>query len=301
LLAAALLLTWGYIIYDKSQTKEQVANLTNQNTLITDERDEVRELYNTSLSRLDSLMGKNQSMADSLENQSGEVARLRSEIRKVLANKNATAADLARARTMIAELNGKIESLAADVNRLEGEKQELLVTNEKITAEKQVVEQNLATTRTEKEAVQKTLDETKDVASTLRATNINIFTLNEKSGGKEKATTSAKKADKMRITFDLDENRLSPSGEKEIYISITDPGGNPISSNTSFSTREDGTKPYTQKVTVQYESGKRVPVSFDWRQDDKDFQTGNYKIEIYHNGFKIGEGVRSLKKGGLFS
>ena len=26
----------------------------------------------------------------------------------------------------------------------------------------------------------------------------------------------------------------------------------------------------------------------------------NYKIEIYHNGFKIGEGVRSLKKGGLF-
>ena len=28
--------------------------------------------------------------------------------------------------------------------------------------------------------------------------------------------------------------------------------------------------------------------------------TGNYKIEIYHNGFKIGEGIRSLKKGGLF-
>ncbi len=26
----------------------------------------------------------------------------------------------------------------------------------------------------------------------------------------------------------------------------------------------------------------------------------SYKIEIYHNGFKIGEGVRSLKKGGLF-
>jgi hypothetical protein len=30
------------------------------------------------------------------------------------------------------------------------------------------------------------------------------------------------------------------------------------------------------------------------------FQTGNYKIEIYQNGFKIAEGVRSLKKGGLF-
>jgi hypothetical protein len=40
-------------------------------------------------------------------------------------------------------------------------------------------------------------------------------------------------------------------------------------------------------------------VSFDWKAD-KNFQSGDYKIEIYHNGFKIGEGVRSLKKGGIF-
>jgi hypothetical protein len=33
---------------------------------------------------------------------------------------------------------------------------------------------------------------------------------------------------------------------------------------------------------------------------ESDFQKGDYKIEIYHNGFKIGEGTRTLKKGGLF-
>jgi hypothetical protein len=42
-----------------------------------------------------------------------------------------------------------------------------------------------------------------------------------------------------------------------------------------------------------------MPVSFDWK-NDKDFSEGNYKIEIYNNGFKIGESTRSLKKGGLF-
>jgi ABC-type transporter MlaC component len=52
-------------------------------------------------------------------------------------------------------------------------------------------------------------------------------------------------------------------------------------------------------VNVPYETGKRTPVSFDWKAD-KNFQSGDYKIEIYHNGFKIGEGVRSLKKGGIF-
>ena len=51
-------------------------------------------------------------------------------------------------------------------------------------------------------------------------------------------------------------------------------------------------------TSVDYVQGTRKNVQFPLHQGD--FQTGDYKIEIYHNGFKIGEGVRSLKKGGLF-
>jgi hypothetical protein len=29
------------------------------------------------------------------------------------------------------------------------------------------------------------------------------------------------------------------------------------------------------------------------------FKIGNYKIEVYNNGFKVGEGTRTLKKGGI--
>ena len=53
-------------------------------------------------------------------------------------------------------------------------------------------------------------------------------------------------------------------------------------------------------VPVEFESGKVKHVQFSWKQDGS-FQTGVYKIEIYHNGFKIGEGAKELKKGGLFS
>jgi hypothetical protein len=49
---------------------------------------------------------------------------------------------------------------------------------------------------------------------------------------------------------------------------------------------------------VDYEQGTRKAMSVPIRQND--FQTGDYKIEVYHNGFKIGEGVKTLKKGGLF-
>jgi hypothetical protein len=65
-----------------------------------------------------------------------------------------------------------------------------------------------------------------------------------------------------------------------------------------LTTRTEGDRPYTTKVPVEYEQGTRKALSFPIRQAD--FQRGDYKIEIYHNGFKIGEGVRTLKKGGLF-
>src|SRR4029079_2080943 len=137
ILIAALLGTWGYIIYDKNKTSEKVSTLSSQNTMITSERDEVRDLYNSSLSRLDSLMGQNQNLADSVEGRNSEITKMKSEIRKILANKNATSADLSRARKMINELNSKVETLAAEVEKLTGENKELTTTNERITVEKQ--------------------------------------------------------------------------------------------------------------------------------------------------------------------
>ena len=53
-------------------------------------------------------------------------------------------------------------------------------------------------------------------------------------------------------------------------------------------------------MTVAYEQGAKKNVSFDLKQSDK-YAPGNYKVEVYNNGFKIGENTVVLKKGGLFS
>ena len=58
-------------------------------------------------------------------------------------------------------------------------------------------------------------------------------------------------------------------------------------------------KIYTQTVEINYTQNKRQNVSFDWKQNST-FNTGIYKIEVYNNGFKVGEAMRPLKKGGLF-
>jgi hypothetical protein len=68
----------------------------------------------------------------------------------------------------------------------------------------------------------------------------------------------------------------------------------------TFTTRDGVQKPFTKKIQVNYVQGQKQPVKVEWSQNGK-FETGGYKVEIYNNGFKIGEGICTLKKGGLFS
>lgn len=297
ILAAGLLGTWGYLLYDKNKTGEvvQVAQTQSENYMT--QRDSLKLLYDDAEMRLDSITGANNNLQGDKSTLQKQIDANKSEIRRILNDKNATAADLKRAKSMISDLNNQIASLEAEVSRLTGENQELTANNTQLTTEKQVLEQNLTTSTTEKEALAQTVD----VGSTFSAANIQITPVNEKKSGKEKTTSSAKKVDKLVVSFDV-ENRIARSGPADMYIMVTAPDGKLVSDaslgSATLTTRTEGDRPYTTKVPVEYEQGTRKALSFPIRQAD--FQRGDYKIEIYHNGFKIGEGVRTLKKGGLF-
>ena len=226
-----------------------------------------------------------------------DINNLKAQIRSILTKKNATEAELKEAKGLIAQLNDKISGLEADVARLTGENQQLTAANNTLTQEKSDLQQTLQTTTTEKQDLEKTVD----VGSTFSASNIQVTPIDDRRNGKEKTTTNAKKVDKLVVSFDV-ENRIAKSGPADMYIMVTAPDGKVISDpamgSGTLTTRTDGDKPYTAKVSIQYEQGTQKLVEFPVKQNK--FQTGSYKIEIYHNGFKIGEGTRTLKKGGLF-
>lgn len=296
-LAVALLGTWGYFLWDKNQSDEKITITQAQATTSMTARDSVQLLYNESLTRLDSLTGNNNNLQGQLGDRQSEITKLKREINSIVNNKNATTAELRRAKSLIAQLNGKIENLEVEVARLTGENLQLATTNTVLTGEKQTLETNLQTTTTEKEALAQTVD----VGSTFSASNIAIRPIQEKKSGKEKETTNAKRVDKLMISFDV-ENRIAKSGPADLYVIVTAPNGQVVSGDAmgsgTLTTRADGDKPYTFKTAIEYEQGTRKNIQVPLRQDG--FQTGDYRIEIYQNGFKIAEGVRSLKKGGLF-
>lgn len=297
ILAAALLGTWGYLLWDKNKSGEQLQVAQTQSESYMSQRDSLKLMYDEAEMRLDSITGANNNLQGEKSNLQKEIDARKAEIRSILNKKNASDAELKRARTLIAELNDKIAGLEAEVSRLTGENQQLTANNTQLTTEKQVLEQNLQTSSMEKEALAQTVD----VGSTFSASNIQIAAVNEKKNGKEKSTTSAKRVDKLVVSFDV-ENRIAKSGPADMYIMVTAPNGQVVANETlgsgTLTTRTDGDKSFTTKVPIEYEQGTRKTVQFPIRQED--FQVGDYKIEVYHNGFKIGEGVRTLKKGGLF-
>jgi len=300
ILIAALLGTWGYIIYDKSKTKEVIQQKDVQYSMLDSSKNQVQKEYEDALLRLDAMTGANSKLDSLVKTRDKEIDAVKKRINQLVRKSNASAADLAEARSLIKQLNGKIDGYVAEIERLQGENQTLTAEKATLTTQKAELEQNLTTT----EAARVAAEEKVDIGSTLNASNFRIQAINEKSGGKEKTTTTAKRADKFRISFDLNENLIAQSGPKDLYILVTDPSGKLVSeqglNSGTFTTRKDGEMQYTNMVTVEYEQGVRKSVSFDLKQTDK-YQPGNYKVEVYHNGFKIGENTVALKKGGLFS
>jgi len=301
-LIVALLGTWGYIIYDKNKTNDNIAQLQTQTRTTENSRDSIQEQYNDIAQQFDTLKSNNLQLQGQLSKRDQDIKSLRGQIESELKKSNR---DKAKLQSLINQLRGKVNDYETQISQLKAENEQLSTSNKQLTVQRdslntsnQTLTQNLSTTQAAKAQVE-------DVASTLHASNFNIAAIDVKSSGKEKTTTTAKRADLFRISFQLDENRIAPSGEKELYVVVTGPDGKPITTPSTgsgtFQTRDEGEKVFTNKVDVQYVQGQTLPVSFDWKIENNKYQTGNYTIQIYHNGYKIGEGTRSLKKGGLFS
>jgi len=299
-LVVALLGTWGYIIYDKNKTKETVTQQENLIASTSSQRDELQKELEDAAMRYDMLKSSNSKLDSTITAKDRDIEEKRARIQTLLNKANATEAELGEARRLIASLNGDIEGYKNQIEILQGEKIQLV-------QEKAVVTRERDNARKEYDSATVVIKEKEDmlnVGSTLQASNFNITGINEKSGGKEKTTSTAKRVDKLRITFDLNENMIAQSGNKEVYVCITAPDGTPVAvealGSGTFSTRDGQQKFYTQKLDVDYTQNKRQSVSFDWKQNTN-FVAGNYKIEVFNNGFKVGEAIRPLKKGGLFS
>lgn len=295
-LAAGLIAVSGYFLYAKNESSLTIQQKEAQIETVSAEKSNVQNSFDASLARLDSMATVNTSLAGKLTEKNNEIAKVKTEIRSILNKKNATASELSRAKTLIASLNEKISSLEQDVARLTQENQILTNDNVVLKQEKESLNQNLAATTVVKQELEKKVD----VASTLNASNIVITPINVKKSGKEKVSTTAKRVDKFVVSFDV-MNRIAQPGMTDVYVLVIGPDGKAINTGSeTFTTRDEGDKTFTAKVPVDLETAKKKNVEFAFVPGTT-FIQGSYTVQIYQNGFLIGQGTKELKKGGLFS
>ena len=297
ILAAGVLILAGFLIFNYNSANKTIQEDQQQVAKVTGEKSDIQTSFDASLARLDSMSTVNTNMNTELSGKDAEIAKMKTEIRSILNKKNASASELARARTLIAKLNGQITDLQQQVAMLSTENDSLKVERTALIYDKQTLTRNLDSTNVIKTSLEKKVD----VASTLNASNITITPVKVKGNGKEKVITSAKRVDKLIVSFDVN-NRIVDPGTKDVYVVVMGPDGQPVINTQNagtFTTREEGDKPFTAKLPVNMETSKTKKVEFSFAPGSH-FQKGNYIIKIYQNGFLIGQGTRELKKGGIF-
>jgi peptidoglycan hydrolase CwlO-like protein len=238
--------------------------------------------FDAASAKIDQLVSQNSKLDSALQGNKAEMAELQSKIRTILSNKNATQAELKSARDMISSLTDKTKEMEARIAELEKE-------NTQLTGQNKALVKEVDSTVTQNVALKK-------AGSVLHASNIRMEPIHKRKNGKEKETTKHKKVDELRITFDIDENRIAESGNKEIYLRVLGPDNNLLSPSAGNLTTDDGGQ-VSYSVMKEIALTQNQPVKdviIDWNQPGE-YSKGIYTIEVYNDGFKVGSGKVTLR------
>ncbi len=285
ILVVALIGSWVYFNSSKTelitQNEVKVASIDSAKSAVQAE-------FIAASAKVDSLTQQNTQLSGDLLAKTTQIQKLKSDIGNILKKKDASDKELAEAKTMIADLNGKVTGLVADLAKAQAENKQLTAQNQDLTNQNTTLNTNLNTTTKEKERLQ-------DIGSTLHASTFSIVSLRVREDGTERKTNNTRRANTIRLSFQIDKNKITPSGAQDLYICITGPDGKAFGEAGSIATREDGQRTFSNKINVQYEQNAVLPVSYDIKQSSK-LMEGDYKVEVYNNGFKIGEGKTTMRK-----
>lgn len=279
---ALLVLTNLFLFFRSNEAQDQSNQIMGQASNIISEKEALREEYDASLARLDLLTTENATLKDQLNLKNEDLEKEKKRIQEILSNKNATETELKEARRLIQQLNQRIATYEEEIALLKQDNQNLRTTIDSITVEQQQLKQQI------------------EEAKVLAIGNIKLSAISLRRQGKvEKETVRARRADLLRVTFDLVENRLLDDSDEKLYISITNPEGYLLSNaalgSGSFKDEKGENVFYSMSKTFNIQKALKIKeISADWVQSS-DYTKGEYEVIIYHKNYIIGQGKVSLR------
>lgn len=255
---------------------------------ITEQKEDVEEDLAVTMQRLKEIQTELDTKIAEVQKLGGDVADLQKAKGEVDAQLKRS---VARSSKAIKELKDRVEGYEEllklkddEIEKLKETNQSLFTENRQLKTQKNVLNDSitrLATTKNE-------LASKVALAGQLKAENIMVLSVNAK--GKERDSPfRAKQLEKLKVEFNLAENKVAPIEGKKILIRVVDENGQVIfdvakgSGTFIFNNKEEF---YTSAQEILFDN-TRQKLSFLYEKGSE-FASGSYTVEIYAQDYEIG-------------
>ncbi len=178
-----------------------------------------------------------------------------------------------------------------EITKLESINKELLGENRTLKTKQNVLNDSINRLAKNKSDLQSKVA----LASQLKAENVVVVALNSK--GKERESPfRSRQLEKLKVEFNIAENKVAPIEGKKIMIRVVDENGQPIfnvdkgSGTFMINGKEEF---YTAAQEILFDNTKQK-LSFIYEKGS-DYASGNYTVEIFTDGYKMGTMQFSVK------
>jgi prefoldin subunit 5 len=299
-LALVIAAIFGYLYFNEKQENSQ------NNVSITEKTNELLRT-NTKLDSISVQLDAKIAEIAALGGQIDELEALKAELQKDKRNlMSSKSFDVKAYQSKIKDYEALLLEKDVEIAKLREENAVLNNQNQVLNSENTGLKTTNSDLRTAKEAladsVYKTtvqnreLSEKVTLASALRPMNYAVSAINSRGKEREGEEFKARRVDRVKVSFKLAENPLTKKENKTIYMRMIDPTGNVVSDMAtgsgafSFGGKETI---YTAKQTILYSnSGQTIEYIYN---RGANYEKGAYKIELYADGFRIGQTSFNIK------
>ena len=196
-------------------------------------------------------------------------------------------------QALLAQKDQEIARLKEENGVLNQKNEELAQENTGLKADKQTLSDSVVAVSSKN----KELADKVTIAAALHAETITANALNTRGKERDGGSYKARQLDKIRVTAQLGPNGLAKQDEKEVYMRILDPSGAVLSDlatgSGEFTYNGEGMI-YTAMQRVNF-NNTRQKIDFIYGRGGQRFNAGTYTIQLYCEGFRIGEGEFTVK------
>ncbi|HYH57148.1 MAG TPA: hypothetical protein VD772_11075 [Anseongella sp.] len=234
-------------------------------------------------------------LSSELKARQAELVEKVKQLQQALDNNKLTARQLQLAKSEVTGLRNYVGAYLSEIGELKREKNELIAENRDLRSKVDVEKQRNIELSTKNVELAEKISE----AATLEAEKVNIITFYSRTNNgreEEDPTSRAGRANKLRIEFAFYPNIVAEEGQREVYFRVFNPAGDLLPATGDlpvFKNAEGETVQCTAKTTIFY--SRSNPVYAVELKQEEELQKGSYHVQLFTDGYPIGEGSFSLK------